>query len=220
MKAASAVRNKTFALVAALFTVALPSCGYSSSGEPDTAADPAGGTHQQTDSAATVAASPLQRYENSDRYVIYDIDVNIDGVPDKVVSSAQNAGNELLFFVNRNGSFKLALTSINLTEDGGRILGGIRQAPSGKGSDVLSIETYFPQGHDIARHYVSFQNNQWILSRTEYEASDWRERPALVYLCEVAQGIPVESLVSAENAPLVRQLPDESLRQKECRIKH
>lgn len=215
------IRSRKFFAPAILIALTLPACGNAASDGNETVIDNANSLLQEENhGGAKESASSLQGYIKDTRYVIYDIDVDGDGVSDKIVSSKKNAGNELLFFVRHNSAYTLRLRSINLTEDGGRVLGGIRQEHSKKkDGDVLSIETYFPQGHDIAKHYISYINEHWILSRTVYEVADWRDKSDAIYICEVEQGIPMELLVSESVASQLHQLPDEPLRQKECRIK-
>lgn len=158
-------------------------------------------------------------YLNNDLYRIFDIDIDLDGTTDKVVSSAPNSGDELLFFRSTSGSYVPVLISTNMTEDGGRILGDISQtSTSANDQEVVSIETFFPKGTDIATHFVSYSNNQWTLSRTVYRISDWREENEVIYFCEVAQNIPMKDLVSDEQASRIRQPPSEEDRGTECRL--
>ncbi|WP_149193686.1 hypothetical protein [Luteimonas suaedae] len=161
----------------------------------------------------------LDAYIDNGLYTTFDLDIDMDGVQDKVVSSAQNAGNELIFFRNTEKGCRKALVSTNLTEDGGRTLGKIKQESTNGGRDeVLSMETYFPRGMDVATHYVSYSGNEWGLSRTVYEISDWRDRRNVVYRCEVEQSISMHELVSEEAVSRVRQIPDQSDRDHMCTL--
>lgn len=158
----------------------------------------------------------LHKFEDNDRYIVFDIDVNADGVLDKVISSAPNNGNELLFFENIKGHLSLVLTSINLTEDGGKVLDKIRPAAQNEDGDVLVIETYFPQGLDIAKHFVAYRDGRWLLSHTEFEISDWRADDGEFYVCDVPQDMSMDSLLVPENAAAIKQVPDEAFREAVC----
>jgi hypothetical protein len=180
-------------------------------------ADDAEQAPQATDHTAKDLGESLEEYVDNDLYLVLDLDIDMDGKPDKVVSSAQNSGNKLIFFRCLDGECHSVLTSTNLTEDGGRVLGYIKQERGAtEGDEVISIETFFPKGTDIATHYISYSNGAWMLSRTVYEVSDWRNRENLVHRCEVEQNIPMQELSSEEVMSRVRQLPDESARDELC----
>ncbi|WP_407351826.1 hypothetical protein [Luteimonas sp. R10] len=174
---------------------------------------------QESGHASSDLGGALEAYVDSDLYVVVDADIDMDGALDKVVSNARNRGNELIFFKSTEGGYRTALVSTNLTEDGGRILGEIKQATGDvEDGEVVSIETFFPKGMDVATHYISYSNNEWELSRTVYKVSDWKNRENVIYLCEVKQGIPMRDLVSEEVVSMVRQIPDESVRDQVCKL--
>lgn len=157
----------------------------------------------------------FQFYENSDSHVVSDIDIDMNGVPDKVISSAQNKGDELIFLKNINGDYRAVLVSKNLAEDGGRVFRRINQE-GGAGGEVMSIETFFPKGADTATHYVLYSGGEWVLSRTIYVVSDWRSRDGHAHYCEVVQNVPMSELALEEGATKVRQVPAESDRDQVC----
>ena len=157
---------------------------------------------------------PLGFYESSVLHVVADIDVDMDGVLDKVVSSAQGKGDDLFFFKNIGGDYHVVLVSKNLSEDGGRVFGGVFQEAGG--DEVMSVETFFPKGLDEARHYISYADGRWVISRTVYTVSDWRVDEDHMYLCEVPQDIPMADLALEQGAVEVRQIPIESDRDELC----
>lgn len=161
----------------------------------------------------------LEEYVDNDLYVIIDADIDMDGTLDKIVSSAQNMGNELIFFKKDGDSYRNVLVSRNLTEDGGRIPGEIKQTAGDlKDDEVISIETFSPKGMDIATQYISYSGDEWNLSRTIYETSDWKNHGNVIYRCEVEQNIPMRDLSSEVGASRIRQLPEELDRDRLCLI--
>lgn len=168
---------------------------------------------------APVEDSALRKYVDDSAYVIVEVDLNLDGRLDRVVSSAENAGDTLLFFINDGARFYQALTSINLTEDGGRILRAVSPTPTNLHPEVLQIETYFPQGEDEAVHYIRYADGGWKLSRTVYSVSDWRGQDGIHYVCEVSQDLPMADLPKPNISARIKQLPEEEKRRKQCKEK-
>ncbi|MCD7099398.1 hypothetical protein [Stenotrophomonas sp. MMGLT7] len=165
---------------------------------------------------ALVEDSALRKYVDDSAYVIVEVDLNLDGRLDRVVSSAENAGNTLLFFINDGAKFYQALTSINLTEDGGRVLRSVSPTPTNLHPEVLKIETYFPQGEDEAVHYIRYADGGWQLSRTVYSVSDWRDHDGIRYVCEVSQDLPMADLPKPDVSARIKQLPEEEKRRNQC----
>ncbi|SDI64015.1 hypothetical protein [Pseudomonas panipatensis] len=160
----------------------------------------------------------LEKYLSDDGYVAFDVDIDGDGVLDKVISSAPNSGNELIFFKQGPKGPKKVLTTINLTEDGGRVLDRVSQEfPVPPSKDLMSIRTYFSKEDNSAIYYISFLSGRWMLTRAIYEVSDWRESSAKAYLCEVAQNISMRSLLM--DGVRVKQAPEHPAKSRACKEK-
>lgn len=195
------------------------SCDAAISAPPDESvpATQIEGTAQKSSYDFSGRDEALAAYADKDLYVVIDADIDMDGVLDKIVSSAQNAGTELIFFKSLGGEYRKVLVSTNFTEDGGKVLGEIKQTPeSAGGKGIVSIGTFFPRGMDVATHYITYSDNEWWLSRTVYEVSDWRIPEDVAYRCEVVQKILMRNLVSDEAISMIRQIPDESIRDEVC----
>ncbi len=91
----------------------------------------------------------IEYFESNSDYFIRDIDVDEDGVLDKVVSSKKYKGNELYFFVNKEREYQMMLKSINFSEDGGRIIGDIKKVENG--NECMKIHTFFRM-EEMIRH--------------------------------------------------------------------
>jgi tetratricopeptide (TPR) repeat protein len=156
-------------------------------------------------------------FENNPRYFIRDIDVNGDGMADKIISSAKHEGDELYFFIKKETGYVNVLKSINFSQDGGHVIGDIK--PSSQGNNILVIRTYFDgSGGDEAFYFISNSDHKWVLSKTVYRTSSWQEDPTKVFYCEVSQNLDLKSLVTDEGAGKIRQIPEENRRDKVCKV--
>ncbi len=159
----------------------------------------------------------LDYYMNNEDYFIRNIDLNKDGVMDKIVSNEKYYGEELLLFIHHNEQYELVLKTTNLSQDGGLVIGDI--FPENSNDDVFRIHTYFPDGgYFVADHYITYNNKNWTLDRTVYETNDWKEGDN-IHVCTVNQGISLEALNKEEGQELVRYIPDEKDRDQLCNIK-
>ncbi|WP_268223558.1 hypothetical protein [Sinomicrobium oceani] len=163
-----------------------------------------------------ISSTLLKTLENNESYFIKEVDVNKDGILDKVVSSEKYKGNELYFFVNKNGIYELALKSINFSEDGGRIIEEIRKQDK---KEVLQILTFFPDGGmDKAIYDVDYKDGDWILTNTRYITKYWQEDYKKTYICDVKQGLLMKELVHTEKAGQIKQIPDSGDRDSHCKV--
>lgn len=69
----------------------------------------------------------IKYYLNSNEFFNRDIDIDNDGVADKVISNANGFGDELLFFKNNNGNYHLVFKGSNFSEDGGERINDIKK---------------------------------------------------------------------------------------------
>ncbi len=172
----------------------------------------------------TVLADNMQQqkhkisdYENNEDYFIREIDINKDGILDKVVCSNKYMGNELLFFQKKNNHYNFVLETINFSEDGGRIIDDIQPV---KNSDyILKIKTFFPDGGlDLATYFITFKNGNWKLQKTIYETKYWQKDASKRYVCEVKQDILLSELMHESGIEKIKQIPKEEDRERDCKI--
>lgn len=151
----------------------------------------------------------ISYYSNNDSYFIKDIDINNDAVLDKVVSSKRYEGDELLLFINNNNTYKLALKTINFSEDGGNQIIDIKKDENG-----FVVITSFPdRGFFESHFFISFNNDRWILTNTIYKTESSNQEDAFIYICDVKQNIDMNDSASFEK---LKSMPDESDRDKTC----
>ncbi|WP_438710513.1 hypothetical protein ACSTS3_16750 [Aquimarina muelleri] len=165
---------------------------------------------------AQIKSKELSFFENNSDYFVEDIDLNEDGIIDKIVSSSQYKGDELYLFIKKNGKYILKLETVNLSEDGGKIIGDI--LPLDSKDEVFKIHTFFPKGNLQAHHFISYDQGNWILKRTIYETSNWRKSDT-VYLCEVKQNILLKDLKNNSGFKKFKHIPNEKYRDKVCKTK-
>ena len=160
----------------------------------------------------------LSTFKHNSSYFISDVDINKDGVLDKVVSHKANEGNSLLFFQKTNNGFKLVLEGENLSVDGGNIIGKFFPI-NDKTNNVMYIHTYFPdRGHFISNHYISYNGKDWIVSKTKYEIKHWQNDYTKTYICEVYQ----DDIRLTDKNIIAKLLPPPEERDlvKECQIEY
>ncbi len=159
----------------------------------------------------------LSQFENNSNYFIRDIDINRDGMLDKVISSEKYTGTELYFFLQESKRYKLVLKSTNFTEDGGNIIDDI--TAQNKGNIVLSLRTFFPdRGNYGIVYFVSFKNNSWFLTDTRYTTSSWQNDYTKTYNCNVTQNINLENINNENWFEEIKPIPSEKERDNLCEI--
>lgn len=154
---------------------------------------------------------------DKDGYLVRDIDLNNDGLNDKVVSSNPYQGDRLYFFIRGEDGLQLALSSINFSEDGGYIINDIY--PSEAGNEVAIIHTYFPdRGNLQAFHHIALDSaGDWVLSETQYETTV--AQGSATYVCRFMQNIPMNDFVSADGFEYFNHLPIDVEGSEHCSLK-
>lgn len=151
----------------------------------------------------------ISQFEGNEHYFIRNIDINNDGVLDKIVSASAYQGDELFLFINNNNNYEFALKTTNFSEDGGNQIVDVLKTENG-----FEIFTAFPgSGLLEARHHIKFINNKWILSHTMYRTKSSNEEQAFIYNCTVTQNI---DLRDEEILYKLNILPNEEEREKVC----
>jgi len=173
-------------------------------------------SRNNAETTVNIQPKTIEQFENNSNYFTVEIDINEDGVKDKIVSNERHEGNELYFFQKENNEYQLVVESINFSEDGGRIIDEISPIAN-EGKEILKIHTYFPAGGKAqADYFVSFEKNNWILSRIIFEIGDWKNDYTKTYSCEVHQNIILNELTSEQGINKLRHLPQESKRDELC----
>ena len=157
----------------------------------------------------------IEDFEKNEEYLVRNIDIDKDGVLDKIVSSAQYTGDELYLFLHKNEKYTFVLKSINFTEDGGNVIDDIKAVNDAK--NVFAIDTFFPdRGYYKVRYFISYENNKWLLTKTEYKTSTWQNDSTKNYICDVRQNIDLRELHSDDWFDKINHIPPEDKRDEMC----
>lgn len=127
----------------------------------------------------------LSDFESNEHFFIKDIDINNDGVLDKIVSAERYQGDELLLFIKNGKEYHFALKASNFSEDGGNQIVNVVAEETG-----FFIKTAFPdRGINEAFHHIVFRNDHWVLTNTVYKTKSSNQKGAFIYVCDVKQGL-------------------------------
>lgn len=131
----------------------------------------------------TFYAKTFDDYFKDSTFFSVNLDLNHDGILDKVFSHKPYKGDELYFFLNTSSGYQLVYEGVNFSEDGGNTIKSVTKNTEGK----IVIETFFPdRGHYIERFFISYKkSNHWQLEYVEYESIVWQEDYTKTNLCHV-----------------------------------
>jgi len=160
---------------------------------------------EETNSTYTVSD-----YIENERFFIRDIDVNNDGVLDKIVSAKPYQGDELLLFINNGEKYRFALKTTNFSEDGGNQIVDVVAEPGG-----FFIKIEFPdRGFNETYHHIAHKDNSWILTNSVYKTQSSNQEDAFIYVCDVDQGL---NMADAHFFEKLKGRPDEVEKDTFCR---
>ena len=124
----------------------------------------------------------IKHYLNSNEFFNRDIDIDNDGVADKVISNVNGFGDELLFFKNNNGNYHLVFKGSNFSEDGGERINDIKK-PKSKEYSIL-ITTNTDKLNIINSYYIAYNDKKWILRGINSEVSGFLDDYSKKYICK------------------------------------
>ena len=113
----------------------------------------------------------VDKYMKNDKYFSVDMDVNNDGLTDKIFSNKIYKGDSLIIFFKQNDKYILKLSTINLSQDGGQQISQIV-----KNSNGFSIFTAFPKGTDNYNYLVSYKNDDFIIEKVIHKVESWQDK--------------------------------------------
>lgn len=151
----------------------------------------------------------ISDFEGAEHFLIRDIDINNDGVLDKIVSADPYQGDELFLFENVGGEYQPTLKTINFSEDGGNQIVDVFAVSNG-----FFIKTAFPDGGLLeADYHITFKNNAWVLTHTVYRTQSSNQEDAVIYVCNVVQELNLED---ADFFERLKGMPEETDRERLC----
>ena len=153
----------------------------------------------------------ISQFEANEHYFIRNIDINNDGVLDKIVIANPYHGDELLLFVNKNNDYEFTLKTTNFSEDGGNQIVDVLKTDNG-----FEIFTAFPdRGLLEAHHYIQYLHDKWVVTHTIYRTKSGNDGQEFIYNCKVNQNL---DLSEEELLYKLKLLPSEEEREKVCEI--
>lgn len=151
----------------------------------------------------------LSDFEGNEHFFIRDIDINNDGVLDKIVSAERYKGDELFLFINEGKEYHFTLKTINFSEDGGNQIVDVVAEETG-----FLIKTAFPDGGLLeVYHHIVYRNEHWVLTNTIYKTQSSNQEDAFIYVCDVEQGF---ILADGDLQNKLKWLPNEKDRESLC----
>nr|WP_321413377.1 hypothetical protein [uncultured Allomuricauda sp.] len=157
----------------------------------------------------TIVTYTLSDYVENEHFFIRDIDINNDGILDKIVCAGPYQGDELLLFINDGEAYHFALKTFNFSEDGGNQIVDVIAEKGG-----FFIKTAFPDGGLLeAYNHIAYTDEHWILTHTIYKTQSSNQEDAFIYVCTVPQGL---NMSDAEMLDQLNWMPDELDRDKIC----
>ena len=155
-------------------------------------------------------STELSYYLNDAAYFTRDIDINLDGILDKIVCSEPYEGEELILFVKTKDAYERVLKTPNFSQDGGSQVVDILQTEEG-----FVVKTAFPDGGMfLTDSYIAYENNSWWVKNVVYTSKSDNSEDAFLYVCELPHNVELRSL---NYFSLIKEFPDESERDKVCR---
>lgn len=105
-----------------------------------------------------------QLLTNKDEYFSIDIDINNDGVLDKVFSGKPLENNELYFFIKEKEKYTLFLKGWNFSEDGGNSIYQIEKTYD----NMIKIVTISQRGNYKEEYFLNFLKDELYLDKVIY----------------------------------------------------
>ena len=124
----------------------------------------------------------IKYYLNNNEFFNRDIDIDNDGVVDKVISSINGFGDDLLFFKKNKNNYELIFKGSNFSEDGGARINDIKKSKD-KEYPVL-ITTNTDKLNIMNSYYIAYNNKKWILKKINTEVIGFLEDYSKKYICK------------------------------------
>ena len=123
----------------------------------------------------------IKYYLNNNEFFNRDIDIDNDGVVDKVISSINGFGDDLFFFKKNKNNYELIFKGSNFSEDGGAGINDIKK-PKDKEYAIL-ITTNTDKLNIMNSYYIAYNNKKWILKNINTEVIGFLEDYSKKYIC-------------------------------------
>ena len=123
----------------------------------------------------------IKYYLNNNEFFNRDIDIDNDGVVDKVISSINGFGDDLLFFKKNKNNYELIFKGSNFSEDGGARINDIKKTKDKEYAILITTNT--DKLNIMNSYYIAYNNKKWILKKINTEVSGFLEDYSKKYIC-------------------------------------
>ena len=128
------------------------------------------------------SSSDIKYYLNNNEFFNRDIDIDNDGVVDKVISSINGFGDDLLFFKKNKNNYELIFKGSNFSEDGGARINDIKKLKDKEYPIIITTNT--DKLNIMNSYYIAYNNKKWILEKINTEVSGFLEDYSKKYICK------------------------------------
>jgi len=145
----------------------------------------------------------LSELELSKKFNITNIDIDKDGVLDKILSGKSMESDKLYIFKNIKGKYNLIFEGTNFSYEG---LYRVLKIQEEKNEMSFSIHTQFAsKGSDKVIYYVSYKNSNFIINKIIYTFNSWQKDYTKTYFCTVKENTNLNKLQGFKSAPLEKE---------------
>ncbi|QKF73927.1 hypothetical protein AFAEC_1775 [Aliarcobacter faecis] len=149
---------------------------------------------------------------NKNEYFSIDIDINNDGVLDKIISGQPYENNEIYFFIKEKEDYNLFLKGWNFSEDGGNYIYQIEKTSG----NMIKIVTLSQNGNYIEEYFLNYVGeDELYLDKVIYINDDYLDPDRKTSICIVKQNI---KLVDIYDNNLKIKVPDLLSKEEKCKI--
>lgn len=149
---------------------------------------------------------------NTVEYFSIDIDINNDGILDKVISGKPYENNELYFFTKENKNYSLLLKGTNFSEDGGNAIYKIEKTSD----NMIKITTMFQKGNYREEYYLNYIKDELYLDKVIYIFDDYLDPDKRTDICILEEN---KKLIDIYNYKLeIKTIPNILEREQKCNI--
>lgn len=153
-----------------------------------------------------------QLLTNKDEYFSIDIDINNDGVLDKVFSGKPLENNELYFFIKEKEKYTLFLKGWNFSEDGGNSIYQIEKTYD----NMIKIVTISQRGNYKEEYFLNFLKDELYLDKVIYTYDNYLDPDRKKDICSIKENIRLIDIYN--NNLSIASMPDFSIREDKCNI--
>lgn len=132
----------------------------------------------------------FESYVGNPSYTVKTLDINADGLDDKVIVGTSDYGNnrDLLVYINKNNEYNLHLKTENFTDEAYHQFSSLKAYANG-----FVITNAYPKRVNVAHHFFKYTPTSLILERTVYVVSTGNMDEFHLTICDIDQNVDMSS---------------------------